>query len=230
MPCSVSLHYLSPQCSHTDETAAFDPPSHIPGMRALLEHSQQNYGPLPSELRAFRIRSRTSSRVSPYQAARAAKMSSTSSSASPTNAPVFSAPAHSVFTAPEPVAPSVLKDRATATNTPHAAQGKKSKKHELPDISPFAPENMSKLSNGLPRARVNSSSRRNNLGWAKRSVGKENKENGKSAVGTGATYVNLLITVDTCLLTIDYRPGETSFRRPRPRGRPTPARTAPLRG
>ncbi|KZV76755.1 hypothetical protein PENSPDRAFT_342582 [Peniophora sp. CONT] len=192
---------------------SFNPPLTTSDMRALLEHSQQNYGPLPSELRAFRIRSRTSSRVSPYQAARAAKMSSTSSSASPAPVvPVFTAPAHSVFTAPEPVAPSVLKDRTANTNTPHAAQGKKSKKHELPDVSPFAPENMSKLSNGLPRARVNSNSRRNNLGWAKRSNGKENKENGKTAVGTGAT------------------PGETSFRRPRPRGRPTPARTAPLRG
>lgn len=32
----------------------------------MLEHSKQNYGPLPSELRAYRVRSRTSSRASPY--------------------------------------------------------------------------------------------------------------------------------------------------------------------
>ena len=35
-------------------------------MRALLEHSKENYGPLPSELRPHRVRSRTTSRVSPY--------------------------------------------------------------------------------------------------------------------------------------------------------------------
>ena len=35
-------------------------------MQALLEHSQKNYGPLPSDLRPRRIRSRTSSRASPY--------------------------------------------------------------------------------------------------------------------------------------------------------------------
>lgn len=32
----------------------------------MLEHSQKNYGPLPSDLRPRRIRSRTSSRTSPY--------------------------------------------------------------------------------------------------------------------------------------------------------------------
>jgi len=35
-------------------------------MQALLEHSVQSYGPLPSELRPCRIRSCTSSRPSPY--------------------------------------------------------------------------------------------------------------------------------------------------------------------
>lgn len=45
---------------------AFDPPRHPAGMQALLEHSIQNYGPLPSEIRAARARARTSSRPSPY--------------------------------------------------------------------------------------------------------------------------------------------------------------------
>lgn len=35
-------------------------------MKALLEDSRQNYGPLPSELRPRRIRSRKDSRPSPY--------------------------------------------------------------------------------------------------------------------------------------------------------------------
>ncbi|KZV76739.1 hypothetical protein PENSPDRAFT_342049 [Peniophora sp. CONT] len=132
---------------------SFNPPLTTSDMRALLAHSQQNYGPLPSELRAFRIRSRTSSRVSPYQAACTAKFSFSSVSPAPV-APVFTAP--------------ILKDRTANTKIPHAAHGKKSRNTSCRTCSPFAPENMSKLSNGLPCARVNSNSRRNNLGWAKR--------------------------------------------------------------
>ncbi|VDB92392.1 unnamed protein product [Peniophora sp. CBMAI 1063] len=35
---------------------SFDPPAHIPGMRAILEHSQQSHGPLPSDIRAWHMR------------------------------------------------------------------------------------------------------------------------------------------------------------------------------
>src|SRR5258707_9046800 len=56
---------------------AFQPPHHPAGMRALLEHSVQSYGPLPSELRPRRVRSRTSSRPSPYPANRISKSSVT---------------------------------------------------------------------------------------------------------------------------------------------------------
>ncbi|KAJ6451363.1 hypothetical protein C8R47DRAFT_1229888 [Mycena vitilis] len=45
---------------------AFSPPKNPEGMQALLQHSVQNYGPLPSELGPRRVRSRTSSRASPY--------------------------------------------------------------------------------------------------------------------------------------------------------------------
>ncbi|OBZ78004.1 hypothetical protein A0H81_01655 [Grifola frondosa] len=45
---------------------SFQPPTNPSGMQAMLEHSQKNYGPLPSELRPRRVRSRTSSRASPY--------------------------------------------------------------------------------------------------------------------------------------------------------------------
>ena len=46
---------------------AFQAPEEPSGMQALLAHSVQTYGPLPSDLRsARRVRSRTSSRASPY--------------------------------------------------------------------------------------------------------------------------------------------------------------------
>jgi serine/arginine repetitive matrix protein 2 len=41
-------------------------------MQALLEHSVQSYGPLPSELRSRRVR--TSSRTSPYPQSRVSKI------------------------------------------------------------------------------------------------------------------------------------------------------------
>jgi serine/arginine repetitive matrix protein 2 len=46
---------------------AFQAPEEPSGMQALLEHSVQTYGPLPSDMRPRRrVRSRTSSRASPY--------------------------------------------------------------------------------------------------------------------------------------------------------------------
>ena len=38
---------------------SFQPPHHPSGMKAMLEHSQQNYGPLPAELRCHHVRSGT---------------------------------------------------------------------------------------------------------------------------------------------------------------------------
>lgn len=48
--------------------AVFQPPREPVAMQAMLVHSQKklNYGPLPSELRPHRVRSRTSSKASPY--------------------------------------------------------------------------------------------------------------------------------------------------------------------
>ncbi|KAK6985146.1 hypothetical protein R3P38DRAFT_3291971 [Favolaschia claudopus] len=45
---------------------AFSPPKHPDGMQALLQHSVQNYGPLPIEYGPRRVRSRTQSCSSPY--------------------------------------------------------------------------------------------------------------------------------------------------------------------
>jgi hypothetical protein len=54
---------------------AFEPPRAPSEMRALLQESLQTYGPLSSELRPHRVRSRCSSRVSPYPPKRPAKPS-----------------------------------------------------------------------------------------------------------------------------------------------------------
>ena len=78
----------------------FQPPHHPAGMQALLQHSVQSYGPLPSEVRPHRLRSRTSSRPSLYHINRIFKSSVTTNSSkdhsqvdvtskSSTNIPVF---------------------------------------------------------------------------------------------------------------------------------------------
>ncbi|KAI0323288.1 hypothetical protein GY45DRAFT_1376434 [Cubamyces sp. BRFM 1775] len=48
------------------QAQAFQQPKEPAVMQAMLEHSQKNYGPLASELRPHHVRSRTSSRASPY--------------------------------------------------------------------------------------------------------------------------------------------------------------------
>ncbi|KAG6825404.1 hypothetical protein H0H92_003817 [Tricholoma furcatifolium] len=60
---------LKDEAQHT-VVETFEPPRNPAGMQALLEHSVKNFGPLPSELRPRRVRSRTSSRCSPYPQAR----------------------------------------------------------------------------------------------------------------------------------------------------------------
>ncbi|KAJ7342323.1 hypothetical protein DFH08DRAFT_1011785 [Mycena albidolilacea] len=47
------------------------PPKNSEGMQALLQHSVQTYGPLPSELGPRRVRSRTQSCASPYSSCHA---------------------------------------------------------------------------------------------------------------------------------------------------------------
>ncbi|KAI0051553.1 hypothetical protein FA95DRAFT_1580533 [Auriscalpium vulgare] len=159
---------------------SFDPPRHPAGMQALLEHSKQNYGHLAAEIR--RMRSRTNSRPSPYP--RAVKVSLTSVTPRP-----------EALASPAP--PVTLQDRTANPNV-------------TVDISPYIPDKGGKNSFGLPaRPRVASNARRSALGWAKRSTGKENKEN--TSQGSIAT------------------PGENlRMSRPRPRARPTPSTARPL--
>lgn len=141
-------------------------------MQALLAHSLQNYGPLPSELRPRRIRSRTQSRPSPYPQPRLVKTSLSPDEPRPTLVDTT----HSFVTSHP------LQQVSVNANVPSAAPAL----DNLKPMSPFMPElNDSKrdsLFGQAPamRPRVASNARRTALGWAKRSTGKsaaENKEN-----------------------------------------------------
>ncbi|KAK0448447.1 uncharacterized protein EV420DRAFT_843673 [Desarmillaria tabescens] len=134
----------------------FDPPRHPAGMQALLEHSVQNYGPLPSELRPKRVRSRTSSRASPYPSTRALKAAAASPELitkkeddvyrNATSSPLGDIPHANIMTASlasKPFSPSI---------------------EELKRETAWGPAAI--------RPRVGSTARRTALGWAKRSNGK----------------------------------------------------------
>jgi serine/arginine repetitive matrix protein 2 len=140
-------------------------------MRALLEHSQQTFGPISAELR--RIRSRTSSRASPYpQPQRAVRISLSPSAARP-NVPVpafpVSEPEPATFPSAELALGSttqVLRQRAINLNTVAASE-----------MSLLARGKSAKGGSALPtQSRFGSNARRNTDGWSKRGAGKENKE------------------------------------------------------
>ncbi len=148
-------------------------------MQAMLEHSQKTFGPLPSELRPHRVRSRTSSRASPYPLR---AMRSITSPEKQRGSPiqVFSDTPSKRFTSAVHE-PSVLREVWTANAnvpTPPPALG------EIKPFSPFQVEidtsKRGKNAMGLPaRPRVTSSTRRAALGWSKRSVGKSSTQDCK---------------------------------------------------
>jgi len=140
---------------------SFEPPAHRSGMRALLEHSRQAYGSLPAELR--RIRSRTSSRPTPYpQPQRAVRVSSSPSTVCPdipTNQTSI------VSTAPALI-PQALQQRPVNSNT------------VVTDGSPMLTGKNAKIpSSSFSQSRIDFDARRNTAGRSKRGVNKENKEN-----------------------------------------------------
>jgi serine/arginine repetitive matrix protein 2 len=144
---------------------AFEPPAHRSGMRALLEHSRQTYGPLSAELR--RIRSRTNSRPSPYpQPQRAVKISLSPLTVGSEDPMILaskptSAPALSALPAP----PQALQQRTVNVNTVAA------------EVSSLKPGKIVKgNSDSLSQSRSGPGARRSVLGWAKRGIGKENQE------------------------------------------------------
>ncbi|KAH9913689.1 uncharacterized protein BXZ73DRAFT_81864 [Epithele typhae] len=191
---------------------SFDPPREPGAMQTLLEHSQKNYGPLPSDLRPHRVRSRTSSRPSPYPQLRSMR-----SNTSPEKVVYRSSPIQ-VFSDVPPVpkikstsvtSPAVLREQRSVNvvPTPPPVLG------EIKPFTPFAvdinPSKVGKNPMGLPaRPRVTSSTRRAALGWSKRSTGKSSTQDGKE---------NASFAVPT-------PSGSLRINRPRPRGRPTPAR------
>ncbi|KAI0692931.1 hypothetical protein C8T65DRAFT_711302 [Cerioporus squamosus] len=188
---------------------SFQPPREPVAMQAMLEHSQKTFGPLPSELRPHRVRSRTSSRPSPYPLR---AMRSTMSPEKPRGSPiqVFSDAPSKPF-ASTVHEPSVLREVWTAnTNVPTPPPA-------LSEIKPFSPfqveidtSKRGKNAMGLPaRPRVTSSTRRAALGWSKRSTGKSSTQDCKEN--------SVIIPTPSETLRIN---------RPRPRGRPTPARVA----
>ncbi|GLB36845.1 hypothetical protein LshimejAT787_0311320 [Lyophyllum shimeji] len=185
---------------------SFEPPRHPAGMQALLEHSVQNYGPLPSELRPRRMRSRTSSRPSPYPQTRINKVTPLSPEKTP--------PAMT-DNITRSVATPVLQDKPVNRNIISVAPSLEALKPFSPlvvDLEPKRENAFGLAPNARPR--VGSNARRTALGWAKRSTGKSSTDQ-KENVGRG--------TIMT--------PGESlRINRPRPRGRPTPASTArPIR-
>ncbi|KAG5641013.1 hypothetical protein DXG03_006381 [Asterophora parasitica] len=187
---------------------SFQPPRHPAGMQALLDHSVQNYGPLPSELRPRRMRSRTSSRPSPYPQARVVNKVVPPS-------PEKVHPAKDINTTRSFGAPVLQQIPVNKNLVSAAAPALDIMKPSSPLVVDIEPKRENAF--GLAphaRPRVASTARRSALGWSKRSSGKTSTDQ-KENTGQG--------TIMT--------PGESlRINRPRPRGRPTPASTArPIR-
>ncbi|KAJ7126033.1 hypothetical protein C8R44DRAFT_733950 [Mycena epipterygia] len=168
---------------------AFQPPKNPEGMQALLQHSVQNYGPLPSELGPRRVRSRTQSRASPY----------------PRQGQNASSPES------QRLSPVDLHRTRVSNNALQSIELNANVDVPMPPIvlSPKRENAWGLAPNARPR--VASAARRSALGWAKRSTkaSTDLKENNTSTSG-----VSFMMT-----------PGESlRISRPRPRGRPTPAR------
>ncbi|KAF9482957.1 hypothetical protein BDN70DRAFT_892146 [Pholiota conissans] len=216
----------------------FQAPAEPAGMQALLEYSVQNYGPLPSELRPRRMRSRTSSRPSPYPHGRLSKIAASpeqirtaKSTISPENARK-----RTTTTTTTTTTVTVTKESKTSTGTvdsqrtpvlqPKLLANKNinvaSAAPALGELKPFSPlvmdvEPKRENAYGLAphaRPRVGSGARRTALGWSKRSTGtaKSSSDKKENVVAAG--------TIMT--------PGDNlRLNRPRPRGRPTPGGRTP---
>lgn len=184
----------------------------------MLEHSRETYGPLPSELRPCRVRSRTSSRASPYPV-RSLKswipveqpnaLNDEISYESFNVSKPFASPARPNRSAP-------LREITTNPNinvSPLPSFGAKpfvpfTVKLDGPAISEKT------IVDPPQRPRVTSGARRTALGWKKRSTGKSNTSDRKENVSQGS------ITNTSNSLRIS---------RPRPRGRQTSARATAAR-
>lgn len=172
-------------------------------MQALLEYSVQNYGPLPSELRPRRIRSRTSSRTSPYPQARHSK--ATMSPEQTRTAKSTLSPQHSRRNNTSKNVNATIDSQRTPVLQPRILEDKNVKVSSaapaLGVLKPFSPlvmdiEPKRENAYGLApnaRPRVGSNARRTALGWSKRSTGtgKSSSDQKENAVASGLvmTYV-----------------------------------------
>ncbi len=150
-------------------------------MKALLEHSVKTYGPLPSELRPRRTRSRKDSRPSPYPQSRPPKV---------TNSPDIPYSPHTTSELTQPLFTAPVVEQALMNknlNLPLAPA--------LPDSIKPSPlmfkgqmEVKNSSSNGSVRPRVGSNARRTAFGWSKRITGPkgsiESGAGGKLSAGT----------------------------------------------
>ena len=189
--CSSDLLILSCLCP------AFQPPTTREGMQAILQHSRETY--VHSQLRPVRVRSRTSSRASPY----------------PVRSP------RSIIISPERSQSNILKGRPFAS--PEDRSAPLSDVSINPNISacsvaptvemkPFTPFGVKiegskgKGKSATPgkgratvRPRVTSSTRRSALGWKKRvskaNAATANKENAVTQ-DMSITYVDIVTRID----------------------------------
>ena len=158
---------------------SFQPPHHPSGMKAMLEHSQQNYGPLPPELHCHRVRSRTYSRPSPYPQ----RTVKSASPEKPSQSPQEQEGIVADVTVPTVTQP--LRPKSVNVNGRTPAPAIKG----LNPISPFVVEfDKSKGDKSFNertfRPRVTSSTRRAALGWSKRNIGKSSELKENISVGT----------------------------------------------
>ena len=154
-------------------------------MQALLEHSVQSYGPLPSELRPRRIRSRTSSRPSPYPQTRISK-----STVSPMTTQ------DTLVQIPRNLDTSVLRPVNVNHNT---SSSPPTLDIIIKGFSPLVvnmdtgKEQELKCENATARPRVGSTARRTALGWSKRN-GKSSTDRKENTVGKENTGHGNLMT------------------------------------
>jgi len=165
-------------------------------MQALLEHSIQNYHPLPSDLR--RGCSRARSRPSPYP--RSIKTSFSFSLANDQlRAAVVNSIAAASDTSPVQLIPNALREATFDPNMIASPQCCEKFADEKPIFISGDPEHVFGLP---PRPCVASTACRAALGWSKRSIartGPENKENntslGNVSLGGGLANVSQGITM-----------------------------------
>ena len=153
----------------------------------MLQQSQESYGPLPSELRPHRVRSRTSSRVSPYPARNSRVVSPPERSKSTKSTKASGRP----FASPA--------DRSALSNisiNPNINASSSALALNSKSFVPFCDEPKVAVQKAPlvtapveQRQRVTSSTRRSALGWKKRAsnANKENKENAQQDMSL--TYV-----------------------------------------